>query len=64
MGNLVLRKAEVSDHGHSRKKLAPRWEGLYCIIRDVRDETYALATMEGKTLPWTWYVSNLKKFYV
>ncbi|RWV78714.1 hypothetical protein BHE74_00013186, partial [Ensete ventricosum] len=47
-----------------RGNLTPRWEGSYCVTQVIRDETYTLATMEGKTLPWTWHVSNLKKFYV
>ncbi|RZS09180.1 hypothetical protein BHM03_00040231 [Ensete ventricosum] len=34
-GDLVLWKAEVSDHGHSREKLAPRWEGPYRVIQVV-----------------------------
>ncbi|RZS11387.1 hypothetical protein BHM03_00042716 [Ensete ventricosum] len=33
MGDLVLRKAEVSNPEHSREKLTPRWEGPYRIIR-------------------------------
>ncbi|RRT57643.1 hypothetical protein B296_00039140 [Ensete ventricosum] len=44
-----------------REKLTSRWEGPY---RVVRDDTYTLSIMEGKTLPRTWHVSNLKKFYV
>ncbi|RZS03840.1 hypothetical protein BHM03_00034070 [Ensete ventricosum] len=51
MGDLVLRKAKVSDLGHSHG--TPRWEGLYRIVRVIRDGTYTLATMEGKILPRT-----------
>ncbi|RRT72746.1 hypothetical protein B296_00033713 [Ensete ventricosum] len=61
MGDLVLRKAGVSDPRHSRGKLAPRWEGLYCIIRD---ETFTLTIMEGKILPRTWHVLNLNFFFL
>ncbi|RRT60563.1 hypothetical protein B296_00010518 [Ensete ventricosum] len=53
MGDLVLRKAEVSDSTRSRGKLAPNWEGSYRVIKVVRDETYTLATMEGRVLPRT-----------
>ncbi|RWW71541.1 hypothetical protein BHE74_00020710 [Ensete ventricosum] len=60
----ALPEAEVSDPRHSRRKLAPRWEGLYRIVRAIRDETYTLSTMDGKILPRTWHVSNLNKFYV
>ncbi|RZR95147.1 hypothetical protein BHM03_00023979 [Ensete ventricosum] len=64
MGDLILRRAEVNDPGHTRGKLALRWEGLYRITQVIQDETYTLSTIEGKTLPRTWHVSNLKKFYV
>ncbi|RZR91638.1 hypothetical protein BHM03_00019794 [Ensete ventricosum] len=63
-GDLVLRKAEVSDPGRTRRKLVPRWEWSYRITQVVWDEIYTLSTLEGKTLPRTWHVSNLKKFYV
>ncbi|RRT45582.1 hypothetical protein B296_00023952 [Ensete ventricosum] len=48
MGGLVLRKAEVSDPTRSRGKLAPNWEGPYRVVEVVREETYRLATMEGR----------------
>ncbi|RRT64763.1 hypothetical protein B296_00011517 [Ensete ventricosum] len=52
-GDIVLRRAEVSDPGHTRGKLTPRWEGSYHVTQVIRDETYTLSTMEGKTLPQT-----------
>ncbi|RWV79591.1 hypothetical protein GW17_00059246 [Ensete ventricosum] len=64
MGDLVLRRADVSDPGRTQEKLAPRWEGSYRVTRVIRDGTYILLMMEGKTLPRTWHLSNLKKFYV
>ncbi|RRT61582.1 hypothetical protein B296_00029859 [Ensete ventricosum] len=64
MGDLVLRKTEVSNPKCSHRKLAPRWEGLYCVVRVIQDGTYTLTMMDGKILPPTWHVSNLKKFYV
>ncbi|RRT54926.1 hypothetical protein B296_00048799, partial [Ensete ventricosum] len=44
-------KAEVSDPGHTRGKLAPNWEGPYRVIHTIRDGTHMLAMMDGKTLP-------------
>ncbi|RWW70579.1 hypothetical protein BHE74_00021739 [Ensete ventricosum] len=32
-GDLVLRRAEVSDPAQTRGKLAPMWEGLYQVVR-------------------------------
>ncbi|RWW05509.1 hypothetical protein GW17_00031205, partial [Ensete ventricosum] len=63
-GDLVLRKAEVSDPGRTREKLALRWKGSYRVTRVVREGTYTILTMEGKTLPQTWHELNFKKFYI
>ncbi|URE41304.1 Retrotransposon protein [Musa troglodytarum] len=52
MGDLVLRKAEVSDPAHSRGKLAPKWEGPYRVIGVVRPGTFRLATMAGQQLKY------------
>ncbi|RRT31985.1 hypothetical protein B296_00049653 [Ensete ventricosum] len=53
MGDLVLRKIEVSDPARSREKLAPNWEGPYRVVEVIRDRTYTLATMEGQVLSRT-----------
>ncbi|RWV82068.1 hypothetical protein GW17_00056461 [Ensete ventricosum] len=66
MGDLVLQKAEVGDSTRSHGKLALNWEGPYRVVEVVevvRDETYTLATMEGRPLLRTWHISNLRKFY-
>ncbi|RRT65741.1 hypothetical protein B296_00001118 [Ensete ventricosum] len=39
-GDLVLRKAEVSDPTRSRRKLAPNWEGSYRVTYVVRRDLY------------------------
>ncbi|RZS05617.1 hypothetical protein BHM03_00036157, partial [Ensete ventricosum] len=51
--------AEVSDPTRSRGKLAPNWEGPYRVANTSREGTYTLVTM-----PRTWHISNLRKFYV
>ncbi|RZR89210.1 hypothetical protein BHM03_00016886 [Ensete ventricosum] len=38
--------------------LAPNWERPYRVIDIIRDETYTLATMEGRVLPRTWHIIN------
>ncbi|RWW36440.1 hypothetical protein BHE74_00058540 [Ensete ventricosum] len=53
MGDLVLRKTEVSDPARSREKLAPNLEGPYRVVEVIRDGTYTLAMMEGRVLPRT-----------
>ncbi|RRT83562.1 hypothetical protein B296_00011202, partial [Ensete ventricosum] len=59
IGDLVLRKAEVSNPTRSRGKLASNWEGHYRVVEVVREGTYAHTTMKGRVLPRTWHISNL-----
>ncbi|KAL0312172.1 UNVERIFIED_CONTAM: hypothetical protein Sradi_5616500 [Sesamum radiatum] len=60
VGDLVLKKVEVSKHVG---KLNPGWEGLFKVIKIKKPEIYKLQDMEGKDLPRSWNVHNLKKFY-
>ncbi|XP_065030486.1 uncharacterized protein LOC135653005 [Musa acuminata AAA Group] len=64
LGDLVLRKAEVSDPTRARGKLAPKWEGPYRVVEVVRPGTYRLTITNDSPLPRTWNVWNLKKFFV
>ncbi|RRT70285.1 hypothetical protein B296_00032362 [Ensete ventricosum] len=64
VGDLMLRKAEVSDPTRSRGKLFANWEGPYQVETSPREGTFTLVTMEGKRLPRTWHISNLRKFFV
>ncbi|XP_011075710.1 uncharacterized protein LOC105160144 [Sesamum indicum] len=58
--DLVLKKVEVSKHVG---KLDPTWEGPYKVVEIRRKATYILQDLEGKNLPRSWNVHNLKKFY-
>nr|XP_018681665.1 PREDICTED: uncharacterized protein LOC108952829 [Musa acuminata subsp. malaccensis] len=49
LGDLVLRRAEVSDPTRTRGKLAPKWEGPYRVANVVRPGTYRLTDMDGAT---------------
>ena len=64
LGDLVLRRVEVSDPTRARGKLAPKWEGPYRVTEVVRPGTYWLTTMNGSPLPRTWNIWNFKKFFV
>ncbi|XP_065033898.1 uncharacterized protein LOC135666260 [Musa acuminata AAA Group] len=64
LGDLVLRRAEVSDPTRTRGKLAPKWEGPYRVAGVVQPGTYRLTAMDGSSLPRTWNIQNLKKFFV
>ncbi|RRT84712.1 hypothetical protein B296_00010768, partial [Ensete ventricosum] len=59
---LAYKKA-IAKLYNRRGKLAANWEGPYCVMDVIREETCTLATMEGQLLPRTWYISNLWKLY-
>ncbi|XP_065007550.1 uncharacterized protein LOC135638364 [Musa acuminata AAA Group] len=64
LNDLVLHKTEVRDPTRASGKLAPKWEGPYRVVEVIRPGTYRLTTMDGPSLPRTWNVQNLKKFFV
>ncbi|XP_065008767.1 uncharacterized protein LOC135639007 [Musa acuminata AAA Group] len=63
LGDLVLRRTEVSDPTRARGKLAPNWEGPYRVAEVIRIGTFRLTTMMGHPLPRTWNAQNLKKYF-
>ena len=63
VGDFVLRKMESIGRANEQGKLTPNWDGPYRIREEVRDGTYRLETLEGRHLPRTWNVDNLKKYY-
>ncbi|RWW37747.1 hypothetical protein BHE74_00057099, partial [Ensete ventricosum] len=54
--DLVLKKAKVSDPAHTRGKLTPNLKRPYRVFSTIRDDTYVLATLDGKTLPRKWHI--------
>ncbi|KAL0411632.1 UNVERIFIED_CONTAM: hypothetical protein Slati_3752900 [Sesamum latifolium] len=58
VGDLVLRKA----YGPVGK-LDPKWEGPYKVVEIINGGAYKLQQMNGKSVPPTWNVANLKKYY-
>ena len=61
--DLVLKKLLLARKDPTDGKLGPNWEGLYIVSRIVRPGNYELQTKEGKTLPHSWNVEHLKRFY-
>ncbi|GJV64422.1 reverse transcriptase domain-containing protein [Tanacetum coccineum] len=62
-GDLVYRSNEancVEDTG----KLGPKWEGPYEVTEALGKGSYMLKDREGRELPRTWNVCNLKKCYI
>ncbi|GJY71277.1 reverse transcriptase domain-containing protein [Tanacetum coccineum] len=62
-GDLVYRNNDVS-HARDSGKLGPKWEGPYEVTEALGKRAYKLRDHDGKLLPRTWNVHNLKKCYV
>ncbi|KAL0402212.1 UNVERIFIED_CONTAM: hypothetical protein Slati_4251100 [Sesamum latifolium] len=60
VGDLVMRKAEASG---PIGKLDLKWEGPYKVIEIVNAGAYKLQKLDGKNVPRTWNIANLKKYY-
>ncbi|GKA53463.1 hypothetical protein Tco_0746778 [Tanacetum coccineum] len=62
-GYLVYHSNDAS-HAEEVGKLGPKWEGPYEITEALGKGAYKLRDRDGKQLPRTWNVRNLKKCYV
>ena len=62
-GDLVLKKLLLARKDPSHGKLGRNWEWPYIISRIIRPDSYELQTKEGKTLPHSWNIEHLKRFY-
>ncbi|GKV37609.1 hypothetical protein SLEP1_g45619 [Rubroshorea leprosula] len=63
VGDLVLRKAGLTNAYSHMGKLAPNWEGPYMVISIQRHGSYRLADLQGRPLSFIWNIHNLRKFY-
>ncbi|GKA57973.1 reverse transcriptase domain-containing protein [Tanacetum coccineum] len=61
--DLVYRNNEAS-HAEDTGKLGPKWEGPYEVTEALGKGSYRLKDRNGKELPQTWNVCNLKKCYI
>ncbi|GJR10492.1 hypothetical protein Tco_0987405 [Tanacetum coccineum] len=62
-GDLVYRNNDAS-RAEDTGKLGPKWEGPYEVTEALKKGAYKLRDRDGKQLPRTWNISNLKKCYV
>ncbi|GKD79955.1 reverse transcriptase domain-containing protein [Tanacetum coccineum] len=62
-GDLVYQNNDAS-HAKDSGKLSPKWEGPYEVTKALGNRAYKLRGRNGKLLPRTWNVRNLKKCYV
>ncbi|GJS79597.1 reverse transcriptase domain-containing protein [Tanacetum coccineum] len=63
LGDLVYRNNDAS-RTEDTGKLGPKWEGPYEVTEALGKGAYKLRDRDGKQLPRTWNVSNLKKCYI
>ncbi|GJZ25067.1 reverse transcriptase domain-containing protein [Tanacetum coccineum] len=63
LGDLVYRNNDAS-HAEQGGKLGPKWEGPYEVTEALGKGAYKLRGRDGKQLPRTWNIRNLKKCYV
>ncbi|GJZ17319.1 reverse transcriptase domain-containing protein [Tanacetum coccineum] len=63
LGDLVYRNNDAS-HAKDTGNLGPKWEGPYEVTEALRNGAYKLRDRDGKQLPRTWNISNLKKCYI
>ncbi|GKV47372.1 hypothetical protein SLEP1_g54277 [Rubroshorea leprosula] len=63
VGDLVLRKVGLTNAYSHMGKLAPNWEGPCMVTQIKRPGSYILADSQGRRLPFTLNVHNLRKYY-
>ncbi|GJW00418.1 hypothetical protein Tco_1555669 [Tanacetum coccineum] len=62
-GDLVYRNNDAS-RAKDTRNVGPKWEGPYEVTEALGKGAYKLRGRDGKQLPRTWNISNLKKCYV
>jgi hypothetical protein len=63
-GDWVLMKVSLMMKNSAEGKLAPKWEGLYQIVKCYEKWAYHLKSETGKMLPRAWNAEQLKKYYM
>nr|GFC39885.1 reverse transcriptase domain-containing protein [Tanacetum cinerariifolium] len=62
-GDFVYHANGVS-HVEDAGKLGPKWEGPYEVTEALGNDAYKLRDMDGRELPRTWNICNLKRCYL
>ncbi|GJT08877.1 hypothetical protein Tco_0843339 [Tanacetum coccineum] len=63
LGDFVYRNNDASRVEYIGK-LGPKWEGPYKVTKALGKGAYKLRDSDGRQLPQTWNVSNLKRCYI
>lgn len=61
VGNLALRKLEVSGNRATVGKLAPTLEGPFKIAKVIRPGVYRIENLQGNPEPYAWNIQHLKR---
>ncbi|XP_016168857.1 uncharacterized protein LOC107611447 [Arachis ipaensis] len=61
--DLVLRRNDIGLPTQGEGKLAANWEGPYKVKEVIGKGAYKLEKLDGKEIPRTWNVGNLRRFY-
>nr|GEY64292.1 reverse transcriptase domain-containing protein [Tanacetum cinerariifolium] len=56
--------ANGASHAKDAGKLGPKWEGPYEVTEALGNGAYKLRDMDGRELPRTWNICNLKRCYL
>nr|GEV88622.1 reverse transcriptase domain-containing protein [Tanacetum cinerariifolium] len=56
--------ANDASHVEDARKLRPKWEGPYEVTEALGNDAYKLRDMDGRELPRTWNICNLKRCYL
>nr|GEW15408.1 reverse transcriptase domain-containing protein [Tanacetum cinerariifolium] len=62
--DLLEERKEEAAIREAKRKLGPKWEGPYEVTKALEKGAYKLKDRDGKQLPLTWNISNLKKCYI
>nr|GFC04328.1 reverse transcriptase domain-containing protein [Tanacetum cinerariifolium] len=62
-GDFVYR-ANGASHAEDAGKLRPKWEGPYKVTEALGNGAYKLHDLDGRELPHTWNICNIKKCYL
>ncbi|KAI9084687.1 hypothetical protein K1719_033331 [Acacia pycnantha] len=62
-GDLVLRRADVSNKNARDGKLAANWDGPYRVKEKLHRGAYVLETLARKPIKRTWNVDKLRVYY-
>jgi len=60
VGDLVLKRKTSQEGMH---KLSTPWEGPFVVAEVTRPTSYRLAYLDGTSLPNSWHIEKLRRFY-